>query len=155
MRFYDFIGILEQFALEYIIFDFFTQFCGRTYNPDEADYFYLPLVRDAEYRVTLQSSIRNRAPSSAEIALLDILEKKDSTAWKRVFNVTDHYFWEKGGADHIIVMPGQFIVRMSEYVLICLSSSSSYQFKAREQYAWFFPLHESSSHSNIPSSRIL
>ena len=26
--------------------DFFTQFCGRTEDPNEADFFYLPIVRD-------------------------------------------------------------------------------------------------------------
>jgi hypothetical protein len=29
--------------------DFFTQFCGRTYDPYEADFFYLPIVRDVSY----------------------------------------------------------------------------------------------------------
>ena len=26
--------------------DFFTQFCGRTLDPLQADFFYLPIVRD-------------------------------------------------------------------------------------------------------------
>ena len=46
--------IYEQFALEYILVDFFSQFCGRTDNPEEADFFYLPVVRDVDYRVALQ-----------------------------------------------------------------------------------------------------
>lgn len=97
--------ILEQFSLEYIMNDFFTQFCGRTRNPAEADFFYLPLVRDAEFRYMMGLSTRNRAPSSAEWALLNILEKNDSALWKSVFNVTDVYWHAHGGADHIIVMP--------------------------------------------------
>jgi hypothetical protein len=36
----------EQFALEFVVMDFFMQFCGRTYDPDLADFFYLPIVRD-------------------------------------------------------------------------------------------------------------
>ena len=36
----------EQFALEYVVHDFFTQFCGRTADPEEADFFYLPIIRD-------------------------------------------------------------------------------------------------------------
>jgi antitoxin component HigA of HigAB toxin-antitoxin module len=97
--------ILEQFSLEYIMNDFFMHFCGRTHNPAEADYFYLPLVRDAEFRHAMSISTRNRAPSSAEWALLNILEKNDSTLWKSVFNVTDAYWHAHGGSDHIIAMP--------------------------------------------------
>ena len=98
--------ILEQFALEYILYDFFTQFCGRTYDPDVADFFYLPLVRDAEFRLALQQGgIRNRAPSATEIALLNVLEKNDTKLWKSLFNITDTYWNRYGGADHIIVMP--------------------------------------------------
>ena len=69
--------IFEQFSLEYIIYDFFTQFCGRTYDPEEADYFYTPMVRDAEYRVNLQ--INNRESSTTELALLDIIENQNHT----------------------------------------------------------------------------
>lgn len=36
----------EQFALEFVVTDFLTQFCGRTMDPEEADFFYLPLTRD-------------------------------------------------------------------------------------------------------------
>jgi hypothetical protein len=98
--------ILEQFALEFIIYDFFLSFCGRTYDPTEADYFYLPLIRDAEFRMAMQlGGIRSRAPSLAEQALIAVLEKNDSSLWNKVFNITDHYWHRKGGSDHIIVMP--------------------------------------------------
>lgn len=98
--------ILEQFALEYIMFDFFSQFCGRTNNPEEADYFYLPLVRDAEYRLTLEmKGIRSRAPSPTEQALLNIMEKNDSTLWQSVFQITDKYWCRNLGADHLLIMP--------------------------------------------------
>ena len=98
--------ILEQFALEYIINDFFTQFCGRTYDPSLADFFYLPLTRDAEYRYMLDNNIRGkRQPSLTEQALLDILEKGKSSKWTAIFNITDKYWRAKSGADHILVMP--------------------------------------------------
>lgn len=100
--------ILEQFALEYIIFDFFNNFCGRTYDPDKADYFYLPIVRDAEYRSLLESpekGIDKRKSSETEQALLDIMEKNDSKLWNRIFNITDKYWYRNGGGDHIIAMP--------------------------------------------------
>jgi hypothetical protein len=97
--------ILEQFSLEYIVNDYFTQFCGRTYNPDEADFFHLPLVRDAEFRMAMSISTRNRAPSASEWALLNLLEKNDSTLWRDVFNITDRYWHAHNGADHIITMP--------------------------------------------------
>ena len=98
--------ILEQFALEYIMTDFFTQFCGRTFNPLEADYFYLPLIRDAEYRHTLGSKgAAKRQPSTTEQALLDIVEKGQSSKWTKLFNTTDKYWFAKGGSDHIIAMP--------------------------------------------------
>lgn len=98
--------ILEQFSLEYILYDFFTQFCGRTYDPSVADYFYLPIVRDAEYRLALQNhGPRSRNPSQAEEALLLLLEKNDSSLWRQVFGVTDRFWWARGGADHLIAMP--------------------------------------------------
>eukprot|EP01039_Chlorochromonas_danica_P004619 gene4619-5062_t len=98
--------ILEQFALEYIVYDFFTSFCGRVHRPDQADYFYLPLVRDAEFRYAMQEyGNRFRTPSPAEDALLDLMEKNDSAKWREVFGVTDHYWHRHQGADHIIVMP--------------------------------------------------
>lgn len=98
--------ILEQFSLEYIMNDFFTKFCGRTLDPEEADFFYLPLVRDAEYRWAMQQGgIRQRAPSRAEEAILSMLEKNNSDHWVDTFKVTDKYWKRYNGADHIIVMP--------------------------------------------------
>jgi hypothetical protein len=98
--------MLEQFALEYILYDFFTQFCGRTYDPSEADYFYLPIIRDAEYRVSIDSkSGRKRQPSATEEAVLDILENGNSKKWMELFNITNSYWLAHGGADHIIAMP--------------------------------------------------
>lgn len=85
--------------------DFFTQFCGRTRNPDEADFFYLPIVRDAEFRWNQHQSTRNRAPSDTEDALLLMIEKNDPSKWKSVFKVTDQYWNKYKGADHIIAMP--------------------------------------------------
>ena len=102
--------ILEQFALEYIVHDYFTQFCGRTYDPEEADFFYLPIIRDAEYRVTLDPQNKamkgnRRAPSMTEQAILHIMEKGDSTLWRSYFNITDEYWFRKKGMDHIFVIP--------------------------------------------------
>jgi hypothetical protein len=64
--------IFEQFALEYVVLDFLTQFCGRTYNPKEADYFYLPIVRDIEYRIHLYEP-GGRKPSPIENVLLEVI----------------------------------------------------------------------------------
>jgi hypothetical protein len=98
--------ILEQFALEYIVYDFFQSFCGRTMDPEKADFFYLPLVRDAEFRYAMQiGGIRSRAPSLAEQALLNMIEKNNSDIWKSAFQVSDRYWFRKNGADHIIAMP--------------------------------------------------
>lgn len=98
--------IFEQFSLEYIAYDFFSQFCGRTWNPEEADFFYLPIVRDAEYRMAMENrGPRARAPSLTEQALLNIMEKNNSETWKSAFQYTDAYWHRKQGGDHIIVMP--------------------------------------------------
>ena len=97
--------ILEQFSLEYIITDFFLQFCGRTFDPTEADFFYLPLIRDAEYRQSLGSAIINkREPSDSEKAYLDMF-RGNTRRWTTYFNVTDAFWKARGGSDHIIVMP--------------------------------------------------
>lgn len=98
--------ILEQFALEYIVYDFFTTFCGRVHDPEDADFFYLPLVRDAEFRLAMQErGARFRNPSQAEEALLAALEKNDTAQWVQVFGVTDKYWRRNSGSDHILVMP--------------------------------------------------
>jgi len=95
--------IYEQFALEYIVHDYFTQFCGRTYNSDEADFFYLPIVRDIEYRIALQTG--KRAPSETDSLLIEALEKKNLKPWSRYLNVSAKYWTRNNGADHILVMP--------------------------------------------------
>ena len=97
--------ILEQFALEYIITDFFLQFCGRTFDPTEADFFYLPLIRDAEYRQTLGGESNNkREASDTEKAILDMF-RGNSKRWTKYFNVSDVFWKARGGSDHIMVMP--------------------------------------------------
>jgi hypothetical protein len=99
--------IYEQFALEYIIYDFFTQFCGRTSDPRDADFFYLPIVRDIDYRIALQdpNNKQKRTPSLIENVLIEAIEKKNLTPWKEYLNVTDKYWKRNNGADHIIAMP--------------------------------------------------
>jgi hypothetical protein len=96
--------IYEQFALEYILYDHFLTHCGRTWDPEEADYFYLPIIREIDYRIALSSS-GNRAPSLIEDTLLSALEKQDMTKWIEVFNVTDKYWRRSNGSDHILAMP--------------------------------------------------
>eukprot|EP01032_Pedospumella_encystans_P030091 gene30091-33963_t len=56
------------------------QHCGRTRNPEEADYFYLPIVREIDYRIALGNGGK-RAPSVIEEALLDAVEKNDLQKW--------------------------------------------------------------------------
>jgi hypothetical protein len=87
--------IYEQFSLEYVIHDYLTQFCGRTYNPEEADFFYLPIIRDVDYRIALQSG--DRKPSLIDSAMIEALEKGTTTQWNTVFNVTDKYWHKNGG----------------------------------------------------------
>lgn len=96
--------IYEQFALEYIVYDYFTQHCGRTTNPDEADFFYLPVIREIDYRIALGKG-GNRAPSLIEQALLATMENYNFTKWDEVFNVTHTYWQQSNGSDHVIVMP--------------------------------------------------
>lgn len=98
--------ILEQFALEYVFHDFFTQFCGRTEDPEEADFFYLPIVRDAEYRWNMHLKMKGaKDPSQAEKAILSLIEKNDSKPWQSYFGTTMEYWNRKNGADHIFIMP--------------------------------------------------
>ena len=62
--------IYEQFALEYVLWDHFQSSCARTYDPSEADFFYLPIIRDIDYRIALAKN-GDRTPSAIETALLD------------------------------------------------------------------------------------
>ncbi|KAJ1440515.1 exostosin family-domain-containing protein [Ochromonadaceae sp. CCMP2298] len=96
--------IFEQFALEYIVHDFLSQHCARTLDPTTADFFYLPIIREVDYRVALTTG-GGRAPSRIEQALLGALEGADFSLWREVFNVTDKYWRRSNGSDHIIVMP--------------------------------------------------
>jgi len=95
--------IWEQFALEYILYDYFTQFCGRVYNPDNADYFYLPIVREIDYRIGMYQK-GGRDPSIIEKTLLNAIEKNDTLLWKQIFQISDRYWHRHGGSDHIIAM---------------------------------------------------
>ena len=85
------------------MYDFFTSFCGRTLDPSSADYFYLPVIRDIEYR--MQLNVGNRKSTLIEQVLIDLIEKNSSMLWKSYLNITDEFWFRNGGADHIIVMP--------------------------------------------------
>ena len=98
--------IYEQFSLEYIIYDHFMQHASRTYDPNKADFFYLPIIRDVDYRIALNSKKKKqRDPSEIEVALLNAIESHDFQEWHRVFNVTSEYWLRSNGSDHVIVMP--------------------------------------------------
>jgi hypothetical protein len=100
--------IYEQFVLEYIMYDYFTQFCGRTRDPEEADFFYLPVIRDLDYRIALLTTKKGgnaRASSPSELAILDAIENQNTSLWKSSFNITDDYWRRANGSDHIFVMP--------------------------------------------------
>lgn len=94
--------IYEQFALEYVVLDFLSQFCGRTANPEEADFFYLPIIREIDYRIALQSGKRD--PSLVETIMLDAIEKDNTSSWKSHFQVTDYYWKRYSGADHVCLI---------------------------------------------------
>ena len=96
--------LLESLSLEYVMYDYFTTFCGRVKNPNDADFFYLPIAREIEYRIELKKT-GNRLPSPTERAILEAMEKNSFYKWKEVFNVTDYYWRRRNGADHIIIMP--------------------------------------------------
>ena len=110
--------ILEQFSLEYIIYDFFTQFCGRTADPSKADFFYIPMVRDAELRWLMERGLgKHRPPFPAEEALLDLLEKNNTSRFKDYFHVSDRWWLRNQGADHII---GVYQYRTAYNLLNCV-----------------------------------
>ncbi|KAH8071452.1 protein kinase [Aureococcus anophagefferens] len=85
--------------LELILHDFFTKACVRTRDPEAADLFFVPHYGDVLYRETG----RGDKPSAYEAALLDILERQDTTAWERTFNVTGEYWTRRGGGDHVLL----------------------------------------------------
>ena len=98
--------LMPQFALEYVLFDFFSKFCGRTTNPDEADYYFVPLVPDIEARPWLyRSSVESRIDSRLDTILMEAIEFNNMNPWKHHLAVTDKYWRRHMGADHIIVVP--------------------------------------------------
>lgn len=91
-------------------------------DPEQADFFYLPIIRDvypwvhfilqcmsliillqAEYRTSLGNKDRN--PSSSDQALLSLILDNDKTHWEQAFKVPLTYWDRHKGADHLIVMP--------------------------------------------------
>ena len=94
-------NLLAQFSLELILHDFFKQSCVRTMDPEEAHLFYVPFYNDVEYR--WEGKRPNEASKFGQ-AILNILEKKDTRAWEKHFQVTGKYWERKWGADHIITM---------------------------------------------------
>jgi hypothetical protein len=74
----------------------------RTYNSHTygVDFFYLPIVRDVDYRIALANG-GSRAPSAIDNALIEAIESNSTTSWKDVFNVTDEYWHRNQGADHV------------------------------------------------------
>ena len=123
--------ILEQFSLEYIIYDFFTQFCGRTHDPSQADFFYIPMVRDAELRWLMERGHgRHRPPFPAEEALLDLLEKNSTSRLKSYFQVSDQWWLRNQGADHIIGICHFYLKCRNK---LCSYACSCYESASREE----------------------
>jgi hypothetical protein len=48
---------------------------------------------------------KNRPPSPAEAAMLDLIEKNSTDKFKDYFKVSDEWWLRNQGADHIVVMP--------------------------------------------------
>lgn len=94
----------SQFSLEFVINDFFLQFCGRTTNPDEADFFYLPVIKDTEYRYRRLNLQQFREPSLTEYSFIDAIENQNFNILKNYFDITDKYLKRRGGYDHIVII---------------------------------------------------
>ncbi|KAJ8598809.1 hypothetical protein CTAYLR_008643 [Chrysophaeum taylorii] len=90
--------LLAQFALEFVLADFFEQACVRTHDPDAADFFFVPFFSDVEYR----AAGRPNGPSPHGEAILDILERNDTKKWVDRFETTDKY-WRRAPERHVLV----------------------------------------------------
>ena len=102
----------------------------------------LTQVRDAEYRVSIESRQKNSRDSSlTEQALLNIVEKQNYTLWSQLYQYTDKYWKAKNGYDHIIVMPApvtnfrhetsrrgffHYMIHLTAPIYICLEYSLSF-----------------------------
>ena len=53
-----------------MLWDYFSTSSSRTYDPEIADFFYLPIIRDIDYRIALAKN-GDRTPSAIETALLN------------------------------------------------------------------------------------
>ena len=77
-----------------------TTTATTTVTTATTDFFYLPIVRDVDYRMALQSG-GNRNPSIIDNALIEAIEKNNTIPWKENFQITDKYWYRHGGADHV------------------------------------------------------
>ena len=98
-----FAGSQQQYSLGLIVYNYFNHFCGRTLNPDEADYFYLPQSDDVLFHV-----VKKGTQSYTQQAFMAVINDEFDSKFK-ISNITNKYWLRNSGSDHIIVIPAPLI----------------------------------------------
>jgi hypothetical protein len=76
--------------------------CLRTYDPEEAELFYVPYLPSTEHHVGDDRKLDYSASPYGK-AILEILDKQNYEIWETTFGLTSKYWKRRGGSDHILV----------------------------------------------------
>ena len=101
---YDIDGQHVQYATELLVRELMTNAdsCLRTFDPDEADLFYVPYLPSMEFHQGSKTAL-DYSTSKYGQAIMDILYQHNYTAWEHVFGLTAEYWRRRNGSDHILV----------------------------------------------------
>eukprot|EP00980_Cylindrotheca_fusiformis_P029974 scaffold24130_cov142-Cylindrotheca_fusiformis.AAC.4 len=101
-RFRDFRG--TQYSTELLVREIITNpnSCLRSKDPETATLFYVPYLPSMEFHNgNLFPKSLQTSPYSQ--AIVNAIDRRDYSEWKRLFGVTDKYWKRRNGSDHILV----------------------------------------------------
>lgn len=78
------------------------QSCLRTYDPEQAELFYVPYLPSTEHHLGDDRKL-DYSFSPFGKAILEILDNQNYEPWETTFGLTAKYWKRRGGSDHILV----------------------------------------------------
>lgn len=76
--------------------------CLRTFDPEEAELFYVPYLPSTEHHMG-STKATDYSFSPYGKAIMDILDNQNYTQWEEKFGLTSKYWKRRQGSDHILV----------------------------------------------------